>query len=55
MKNIQEQLHDEFCVLIVFLACLAIGMMVGVFYHASKGYGSAVRQGLDSYNQIVLK
>ena len=55
MKDIQKELHDDFCILVVFLFFLAIGMIIGLFYVAGKEYSSVVRQGLDSYNHVVLK
>jgi len=55
MKNTQKELQDDFCVLAVFLICLVVGMIAGLFYRTAKGYGSVVRQGLDSYSHIVLK
>ena len=55
MNDPQKSLHDDFCILVIFLILLAIGMMVGLFLLSFKEYGSAVRQGLDTYNQIGLK
>jgi len=55
MEDTQKELHDDFCILMVFVVFLVIGMIVGGFYLTAKGYGSAVRQGLDSYNRISLK
>ena len=55
MKDTQKELHDDFCILIIFLIALAIGMVFGCFYILSKGYVGAVKQGLDSYASLQLK
>lgn len=54
-KKIEKELHDDFCILLIFLLCLVAGLIFGCFYHVAKGYGGVVKQGLDSYASVRLK